>query len=378
MAADLSPESLQINNPMDGLEATPFVPENVQVIENDPAKPRYLTHDEILASAVKDLSIDQHSGYQGSIERASLDQFIKESVTGVRMNGVDVLSVDFEHSDNSPDPYIGKFIGSDRTKLVVAEYFYPELERNLKKSPLRKHAEHLMFVDNKDRMMFAKNLADFVQRQNKPVAVADIANKPSYMAVRDIFRSSLVAAGFLGGGIGMNQNMNLAPYLLALEAGIIWDGSIFAQRKLGRGIFNKDQISKFEKLVLDFEQARRMYLARGVEQLTQEYSPKDGEERPQIVVIYPKAHGIRMADALVNPEGSLDAAKNIVYKTFGAPLNFSVRTYAWRDSLQRLGDRGYKWGQFAPIEDQDLSSDTEDKGLGESNSGWRLISNRRI
>ncbi len=126
---------------------------------------------------------------------------------------------------------------------------------------------------------------------------------------------------------------------------------------------------------MDFEQARRLYAARGIEQLTQEYPPlaRPGKHEPQIVVIYPKAHGIRITDNIVNPNRGLDKAKDIVYKLFGPGLDFSVRQWAWKDSSQKLADSGYRWGG------QQGTHSVDQQGTNASIlANWMLFSDRKI
>lgn len=68
----------------------------------------------------------------------------------------------------------------------------------------------------------------------------------------------------------------------------------------------------------------------------------------------------------------LDKAKDIVYKLFGPGLDFSVRQWAWKDSLQKLVDSDYRWG--GQTTQSSSQSNIETTGL----ANWMLFSDRKI
>src|SRR5689334_3555886 len=94
-------------------------------------KPERIDPDELYMDAVK-----QGIGYS---EPYRLAEYLSEDVSAVRVNGVDVVSVNFEHG-RVIDPFLGDYIRSPRTKVVVPEYFYPEVSRNTSSRGIRRLA----------------------------------------------------------------------------------------------------------------------------------------------------------------------------------------------------------------------------------------------
>lgn len=317
-----------------------------------------LSQQEVLDITSKDINNRHYSKWE-------VEDFVENRVTAAKVNGDNIISIDFDHEETSVHPITSDIIRSPNTRVVVAEYFYPEVAKyeNLIRNEVTGGGTH------KDRLAYSRMIADVCRDAGKPVAVADIANKPSYMAIREIFRM-LPTIGAVGASM-INKNPYLAvPGLLGLS----WQSSVIFQRFAEKGIFDKNQINALDKFFLDFEQARRMFLAKGVEQLTHEYPPLnvEGKQNPQIVVSYPKAHGIRFIDSLVNPQPNLDKAKSMIYKLFGPGLDYSVRTWNWKDSLQL--------NPQSSLEDI-ARGDNVASNLQSSitnNGSWNLISNRKI
>jgi hypothetical protein len=326
--------------------------------------------EELILNAKRDLA-DQI--WRGIISPNYIEAFIDNKVTGVNINGVDVISIDVDREPGNLEQIIRGYMNCARTKVIVPEYFYPELQSNagILSSLMEKTASRKVKGELSKRLYSAQIVTDACRDSGKPIAVAEIANRPSYLAADEAFNWY---PGLLG--ILFSKLTGQDPILFT---GVGLDlAYIFNKLRLDRGqkgIFNRDTVSELDKYIPDMEQARRLFLAKGVEQLTQEYSTagRPGDETPQIVVLYPKAHGIRMADMLVNPHPHLDKAKSIAYKILGPTLDFSVRTYRWKDSLQRLAESGYRFGQ-----PQIISSDGLYRRTISGLAGWQKVSDRKI
>jgi hypothetical protein len=346
------------------------MPENESNSEITRSKGKLIPRSVLVERAQKDFAEQINTG---AMSVKDVKRFVKKYVTGVEVNGVQVLIMDFNYKAEKINPVAEAFIQLPKTKSVVAEYFYPEIRNNMERAGLLGAMKQLD-PDYIYRLNTAENLANLCKDAGKSVAVVDMGNKPGYMVLRELFRFSteIMVTAF---GITRIQ-----PELYSLLANPVWVANIIGAAGLlyeaysGKGIFDKTKVNNFEKFILDFEQARRMYAARGIEQLTHEYPPtgQPGKEESQIVVMYPKAHGIRIADNLANPHRGLDKAKNVIYKLFGPGLDFSVRKWEWKNSLKKLAVSGYRWGKpdIQPTDDESYdSSDLEN---------WRMVAEKKI
>ncbi len=332
---------------------------------------QYIPANELVKRAQADFSkqIDM-----GLFSQQEIDNFVQEKVIGVKLNGVNVISIDFEHSNEEVDPILEAYIKSPNTRVIVAEYFYPEIKNNAERTGL------LSIMNNiggnyTAGIEYAKKLSEICRTANKPVAVTDLANKARYIPFREFFRNSPLFLELVWGISGVQPELFQSLNLPITGANVAWVSGMILGLSTGKGIFDKEKVGSLEKFVLDFEQARRLYAASGIKQLTQEYPPlnQPGKHEPQIVVVYPKAHGIRITDNLINPNRGLDKAKDVVYKLFGPGLDFSVRQWAWKDSLQRLVDSGYRWGQSG-----NQSIDQRPAAKTTTLANWMLFSERKI
>ena len=327
---------------------------------------QYILQDELITRAQKDFS---SAIQEGLFSPDDVQKFVSEKVLGVRVNGIDVISIDFEHSDEAINPIFEAYIRSPKTRVLVAEYFYPELKSNMERTGLLTYIKRLG-RDFANRIEYAEKISNLCSKTSKPVAVADISNKAKYMFFREFLRHLPNMSTIIWASVGADPEV-----IRVLEmANVTWLIGLLYQMALNKGIYDTEKVSKLDKFILDFEQARRLYAARGIEQLTEEYSPSSQSERDesQIVVMYPKAHGVRIADYLINPNRNLDKIKGLFYKLLGQGLDFSVRQWRRKDSLQKLADSGYRWGeQGSQISKQ---SDLESADL----ANWILFSERKI
>lgn len=304
-------------------------------------KPRALTKAELLDGAMRQFR-DKIS--EGDLARWEIERFVSETVTGIKINGVDVISIDIgNHKKEALSSVAKAYLGSKRTKTIVVEYFEPELRkngvyavlhpvksaRNYGRSMLGKPPIPYTYAKAPHpQLRTAIEVASALKDAGKPVAVADIANQFGF----PIAYSTLLLTPIL--------SLTLA---LGLPSYVVHARPIakVAEMVAEKGMYNKKRVTKSEHWVLDFEQARRLYLAKGVEQLTKEQQPEDEQESPQIVVLYPRAHTMRMEDTLLHPRRS-NKVKSAFYKTWAPYLNFSVRHWRYRKAGVDERGRSYK------------------------------------
>ena len=168
------------------------------------SRARYLTPHELVARAKGDLA-----GLLGIRKLKTVDRFISEKVTGIHLNNVDVLSIDVDHTTEI-DSYIKAYMQSPRTALIISEFFYPELIENagILARPMRKVKQRGGTMYGA-RLQAAERVEQALREAGKPVAVADIADRGSYLAWNYILRLSPV---FLGGAIALATKQDLAAF----------------------------------------------------------------------------------------------------------------------------------------------------------------------
>jgi hypothetical protein len=305
-----------------------------------------LTEDYLKARVAKQLApiIDRFPIEKQESVRDAVGSFVEHQATGVRVNGVDVLSVDFDHDEEEVGPITRGLIGSPQTGPVVSEYFTPDMGSgaDMYKSGSRVLDKINGARDYTSRLAYADDLADVCAEEGKTVVVADIANKSSYVLTRELFR---VAPGFvLYKGTELLpdeifQNINavtgLPPRLQEIATALLciglWSGPLVYQIQKRKGMFNPEKVTQLDRMVLDFEQARRLYWAKGIEQLTsdiQQNTP-EGEDPKQVVFLNQRAHTLRVDDMILNPNEGYNKFRSGVYKAVGTlgRLDFSVRTW---------------------------------------------------
>lgn len=301
-----------------------------------PASAKLLTPDEIIARSEWGV----HTQTSFTFQRKKIYDFVENNVLGIKSNGVDVLSINFRHGNPNLDPLTKAYLSSPRTQLVIAEYFKPDLDRSGIYSGKLARTVHYS-----PRLKATAQLDKTFQDTGKPIAVVDIANKPSYEIAYLLNRLAPSVETFAALPF-IDQRTLLALPLAAL---IAYSTCIDLQELFQRGVFNRKKVTKYERLVIDLEQARRLFVAKGIHQITRDM-PEEAKADSQIVALYPKAHGIRVADILTRPKPFADTARSALYKTIAPFLDYSVRTYEHKSG--------------------------EEKGLEEGQ--WQLISNKKI
>lgn len=88
------------------------------------------------------------------------------------------------------------------------------------------------------------------------------------------------------------------------------------------------------------EDARRVYAAKLLNQLGEDLNKEYPNESAQSVVVYPRAHAIRIANYMTDTSVAdrvANRVKEVFYKLPG--LDRAIRTYEWKDSLAKQTDR---------------------------------------
>ncbi len=274
--------------------------------------------------------------------------FLSKKCEGFRIRETDVILVAQEHtSDFNLDLSLKSLAGASGTKVILVEYFSPELEANVRNFPFIGQLLKIVYETKSAKGVktsLSNKLAQIARETGKPIAVADIANRAEYT-----LNYALVPGGLL----------EVSSVFHALIPVAIIYASMYGINRLQEfithgGHFNQEKIHQYEKILLDIEDARRVFVSMGIRQLVREYQPI-GSEPCRILACYPKAHVMRIANYLYNQElffRFMKTAKQLLYRLYPA-LDISVRQYRWKDTLARIA---------------------QDPTL----AGWQLFSNRSL
>lgn len=288
----------------------------------------------------------------GKVSERELEHYLKTSCRTLKIGTTDVIIANEEHRENARlHPALEAIAGAKGTKAILVEYFSPELQRNAANFPifgkiLEKRSKKLKNMQFKTGV--SNQLAEIAKENDKPIAVADIANGPQYY-----YGYSLVPLTVF------EASMSYYPLLATVTIPYIINR---VQEYSSAGHFDPKKIHGYEKILLDTEDARRIFTAEGIEQLASEYPGS------RILSAYPKGHAMRISNYLTNTEPTTRATKAVkkqLYR-FIPGVDKSVRTYRWKDQLSRLGEN-----------DNQMESN-EEKVIYESLAGWRKISDRRL
>lgn len=304
--------------------------------------PQLLPTDEVIKKAQLDFS------NKSELESSQIEQFVKNHVRVVRVGNVDVTIVDQEHKEHKGqiDPILQAYLDSPFTKTAVVEYFLPELQRNAPK--LSEFIQQLVgSVDDLAKegsvgSMFM-DIAEVMKKNGRTVSCVDIANKLSY----EVYYA-LMKVQALPMFTSLIPQMPLSPVdrlLLASVLPLVSWGADSLLEASGKGIYDKQKISKLENLALSMEDGRRIYAAKGLKSLAQDYNKEYpvsnlDQGNPQIVVVYPRAHALRIADYMTSDLLVTKAAKTAKQFLYYLPnLDYSYRTYTWKDMLAKATNK---------------------------------------
>lgn len=302
--------------------------------------PKLLSGDDAQALAMADFGkIQELNGNQ-------IEQFVNNHVRVVRIGNVDVTIIDQEHEDfkGELNPVLGAYLKSGRTRTAAVEYFMPELQQNATNLPVigSKAYDAMLALKKEGRGSMFMAIADIMREQNKTISCVDIANKLDYEAYYALMKGSILPALS-----AIFPQLPYTPMERLLLAAALPVGGWFVDELLeavGKGIYDKQGISKLENLYLSMEESRRIYASKGLNQLAKdynkEYPSKAGQGNPQIVVVYPRAHAIRIANYMTSQDVFTKTAKFIKgFLTHLPNLDYSYRTYTWKDTLAKISEK---------------------------------------
>jgi hypothetical protein len=250
--------------------------------------------------------------------------FVDENIEIVTIGKKKIMFISQEHSQFKKDeglhPIQQDITCNPQTKLVVLEYFPEELTRVSKEVPFIGDFLQKSFIKNWSKipeMQFADALSLLCQNNSKTIVSADIAYTPGYA---------------LAWVYGQALTMGFAEI----------------QDSLGFGMFGRD-VSTIEWIMLHFEDARRLFVAKGLEALAK--MPENANDEELIVVNYPKAHASRIVNYLTerNPiKTQIIKAKERMYRTIGPGVSYFMRI--WKSSTyNQPQDTESQWVKTAEV-----------------------------
>lgn len=294
-------------------------------------------------------------------ETEAIKSWLHERLRGIRYKGVDIVTVD---CDPVFEPELHNaltvLLQSKNVDGIAVEYFFPELVKHARGVPIvgRTLAKMLeessvrekslkgrpTYTKQYDRRLhFAKRLSDALALTDKPVSCFDIANKPRYVIMRDM---SVFVESFIGERIGRTLDKilqgefdtkgDLAKLGMSLPLYLrLWQMGMQALRK---GMYDPEHVSTIEQYQFHLEDARRLIIAEGLLQHIDRLDTQDpSDRRPAYLVVYPKAHNLRIREYMKRITHGDRAwplrVKDIAYRLVSDPiLEFKERTYRFSDS----------------------------------------------
>lgn len=246
--------------------------------------------------------------------------------------GANVILLSQEHTGNI-NPQVPPHILSKSTKAVILEYFVPELTNNTARTPLiGRRLENMWGASSyKIRCDTQHDLAELCKEAGKPVVVIDIANKPAYLV------SQLgIPAMILGFGNTFVKPFSPEADSVIKRVGFLAFGMLalnLYHENRDKGLFDRKRIHGYERFLLDAVDARRVFVAAGIRQLSDEMKDGHSSEIPEIVVCYPEAHTRRIGNYLQDQsliDQVIRKTKQLLYRT-NFWLDFNIRQYKWDD-----------------------------------------------
>lgn len=207
----------------------------------------------------------------------------------------------------------------ERADMVFVEYFPPELEKIMPYlNGLGEFSRNIVEIYGA--------IAAIAHDKGKPVAVADIANRPLYEAYHfglyPLIGAAAVASSQLGGTLGK------AGFI----AGEAYVTSVAYQSSQKKGTYGVKP-NRLERITPGANDARRVLTARGIAQTAQTL-PADAS----LAYIAAPAHINRVKVMLTEPKTVADSAKALAYKHL-IGLNRSTRIYEpSNDSWKQVAD----------------------------------------
>lgn len=313
---------------------------------------------------VMDLVLPMFSD-KSKVDRASAERYITENVHAMEYKNTTIITVDHDSVfETHLNDTLAELVSNPTIDSVVVEYFSPELSIQAKKIPVV--GSYLASgIDNPSRglpidakrlksygrrLNFAKELSQTLATAGKEVTCVDIANKPAYMMLRELWTVANMA---VGGAAGNEVDKMLAKNGVQSDVSYkdIGVGVPLAWRLLNpvfqmmrAGIYNTKELSYLDSVQLHMEDARRLIAASGLKQkIDREGS---GQLHKTLLVVYPKAHNMRIRNYLDQmAQGSVKTStkiKELAYRLISSPiLDLKERVYKFSNGIWQ------KHGEFA-------------------------------
>jgi hypothetical protein len=265
--------------------------------------------------------------------------FIQSKCEILQLNNCSIIMIDQDHTDDRAlNPFIESIGSAKNTKAILVEYFRPELLKNAQSFPILGKLLEKLFdsqIGVTYRTNISDKLADIAKLTNKVIAVSDIACNPQYFyAYGGLSTSLVIANSFIP---------ELLPLTLAYST--MWGVNRVQEFITHSGHFDINQIHQYEQILLDAEDARRVYTATGLQKLTQQYHSSVPNEN-RILMCFPKEHRMRITNYLMN--SMQRSNKRQIYR-FLPLIKKTLRQYDWNTSyidFSENKDLG-KWKLFS-------------------------------
>lgn len=276
----------------------------------------------------------------GDVSKKTLMEFLDQKCISVRRGSTDIIFFLQEHTrDFELDPALQLVAGAQGTKAILVEYFQPELEANAKNFPII--GEFLSQAFNSDeqsklRTAISSKLSELAKEKGKIIVVADIANKLEYFLDYSFIPGALMGASAICPTLLPLALMNFSMYFVNRLQQFITLG----------GHFDEKEIHQYEKLLFDIEDARRLFVAMGLQQVSEEYQPI-GSGPCRILASYPEVHAMRIANYLIDEKSFARLSKKVkqsLYRLYPF-MDASVRQYEYRNQTSQTQFQG--WTRFS-------------------------------
>jgi len=291
-------------------------------------------------------------------------EWVDKRLHGVRYKGVNVLTVDWDpvYEPVMDAELVGLF-QSPSVSGVAVEYFTPELAARAKKIPIvGRVLEHAVkepvregnihkkgtltyLTQYKRRLQFARSLSDTLAAADKTAVCFDIANKPTYMLLREGSMFAQIALGRrLGRALDARSTTDTKRMYerAGVRTALLWQVFKTGMQMFRKGIYRPDELTGFDQFQLHLEDARRLVIAEGlIQHIDRETAAGNLRKGSTLLVTYPAAHNLRIRNYMERitkqDGGKALKVKDLAYRLVSDPiLEFKERAYRYQ---------GGKWKQ---------------------------------
>lgn len=288
-------------------------------------------------------------------------EWVDKRVNGVKYKGVNVITVDWDgvHEPVADETFM-KILKNPGVSGVAVEYFTPELAARAKAVPiiggmLEKKVTEPIKSDKdvkgrahyrnqyKRRLYFGKTMTDGLAESGVPALCFDIANKPTYMLLRD---GAVIGEKILGAALGKTIDVEAAKRSvdtkgmyakLGSDIPTWWYFSKLIMQMARKGIYDPKKLSVLDSFQLHLEDARRLIIAEGLTQhIDRGVANGTLKKDATILVVYPEAHNLRIRnymERVTKKDGGLPLkVKDLAYRLVSDPiLEFKERAYKYKN-----------------------------------------------